>query len=142
METWAVEVKSGESFKVNVEGKFYCRISQASIGEIEKEKNKSLYLYITINGKKHVLGTLHPKRLPQQRFDLLFADNFEISHNWKHGSVNFYGSATDISVFPDDTIPYDDTSSDNDTSSDDDEDNNDSSHEEEATIKKVTVCKE
>ncbi|XP_023750597.1 histone deacetylase HDT1-like isoform X2 [Lactuca sativa] len=86
--------------------------------------------------KKHVLGTLHPKRLPQQRFDLLFADNFEISHNWKHGSVNFYGSATDISVFPDDTIPYDDTSSDNDTSSDDDEDNNDSSHEEEATIKK------
>ncbi|CAI9282151.1 unnamed protein product [Lactuca saligna] len=41
MESWAVEVKSGESFKVNIKGKFYCRISQASIGEIEKEKNKS-----------------------------------------------------------------------------------------------------
>ncbi|CAH1421890.1 unnamed protein product [Lactuca virosa] len=36
-----VEVKSGESFKVNIEGKYYCRISQASIGEIEKEKNTS-----------------------------------------------------------------------------------------------------
>nr|KAJ0209169.1 hypothetical protein LSAT_V11C400210350 [Lactuca sativa] len=70
--------------------------------------------------KKHVLGTLHPKRLPQQRFDLLFADNFEISHNWKHGSVNFYGSATDISC-----IVF--------------QDNNDSSHEEEATIKKQYV---
>lgn len=86
----AVEVKSGESFKVNVEGKFYCRISQvllleqfdmlfffffaaltikltaiictqASIGEIEKEKNKSLYLYITINGKKACPGNPSPQ---------------------------------------------------------------------------------
>ena len=68
---------------------------QACLGETKNNKNESVCLHINVEGKKLVLGTLHSERLPQQLFDLVFDKTFTISHNWKNGSVYFYGYQAD-----------------------------------------------
>lgn len=65
---------------------------QACVGEQKKEKgSETVCLFVTVAGKKLVLGTLFTDKLPQQQFDLVFDRDFELSHNWKNGSVYFYG---------------------------------------------------
>ncbi|GFP88129.1 histone deacetylase hdt1 [Phtheirospermum japonicum] len=92
MEFWGVEVKSGEPLTVSPGDGMILHLSQANIGELKKQKgNESLCLFVTIGGKKLVLGTLYTDKLPQQQFDLVFERDFELSHNWKRGSVFFYG---------------------------------------------------
>uniref|UniRef100_A0A2P2K1H7 Nucleoplasmin-like domain-containing protein n=2 Tax=Rhizophora mucronata TaxID=61149 RepID=A0A2P2K1H7_RHIMU len=92
MEFWGVEVKSGKSMKVKSGGSFGLHLSQASLGEFQKEKgNESVCLYVTIGDQKFVLGTLSPQKFPQLSFDLVFNEDFELSHNWKSGSVYFLG---------------------------------------------------
>ena len=48
-------------------------------------------LYANIGGQKLVLGTLSAEKFPQISFDLVFEKKFELSHNWKNGSVYFCG---------------------------------------------------
>ncbi|KAL3642658.1 hypothetical protein CASFOL_013473 [Castilleja foliolosa] len=92
MEFWGVEVKSREPFKVSPGEGMVLHLSQASIGELKKEKaNESVHLFVNVEGKKLVLGTLFADKLPQQQFDLVFDKDFEISHNSKSASVYFYG---------------------------------------------------
>jgi len=92
MEFWASEVKSGESLKVEPGEGLVLHLSQANLGEIKKEKgNESVCLFVNVDGKKLVLGTLFSEKLPQQQFDLVFDQDFELSHNWKGGSVYFFG---------------------------------------------------
>ncbi|KAI3473326.1 hypothetical protein Pfo_030617 [Paulownia fortunei] len=92
MEFWGVEVKSGEPLKVTPGDGMVLHLSQACLGELKKEKgNESVYLFVNVDGKKLVLGTLFTDKLPQQQFDLVFDKDFELSHNWKSGSVYFYG---------------------------------------------------
>lgn len=64
---------------------------QACLGEMKKEKSEHVCLFVNVDGKKLVLGTLFSDKLPQQQFDLVFDRDFELSHNWKNGSVYFYG---------------------------------------------------
>ncbi|CAA3014681.1 Histone deacetylase HDT1 [Olea europaea subsp. europaea] len=92
MEFWGVEVKSGEPLAVMPGEGMVLHLSQACLGEMKKEKgNESVCLFIKVDGKKLVLGTLFSEKLPQQQFDLVFDRDFELSHNWKNGSVYFYG---------------------------------------------------
>lgn len=59
---------------------------------MKKEKgNESVCMCVNVEGRKLVLGTLMTEKLPQQQFDLVFDRDFELSHNWKNGSVYFYG---------------------------------------------------
>ncbi|PWA79570.1 histone deacetylase HDT1 [Artemisia annua] len=95
MEFWGVEVKSGETFEVNLDDDKVLHLSQACLGETKNSKGESVCLHINVEGKKLVLGTLHSERLPQQLFDLVFDKTFTISHNWKNGSVYFYGYQAD-----------------------------------------------
>ncbi|XP_071690660.1 histone deacetylase HDT1-like [Rutidosis leptorrhynchoides] len=96
MEFWGVEVKSGQPLEVNLADGKVLHLSQACLGEIKSNKSsESVYLHINIDGKKLVLGTLNSERLPQQLFDLVFDKNFQLSHNWKNGSVYFYGYQAD-----------------------------------------------
>jgi nucleophosmin 1 len=95
MEFWGVEVKSGETFEVNLGDDKVLHLSQACLGETKNNKSESVCLHINVEGKKLVLGTLHSERLPQQLFDLVFDKTFTISHNWKNGSVYFYGYQAD-----------------------------------------------
>ncbi|KAL0309587.1 UNVERIFIED_CONTAM: Histone deacetylase HDT1 [Sesamum radiatum] len=87
-----VEVKSGEPLKVTPGDGMVLHLSQACLGELKKEKgNESVCMFVNVDGKKLVLGTLFSEKLPQQQFDLVFDRDFELSHNWKSGSVYFYG---------------------------------------------------
>ena len=65
-------------------------VFQASLGE-SKNKTESVPLYVNADGKKLVLGTLSHQNCPQLSFDLVFDQDFELSHNWKNGSVYFLG---------------------------------------------------
>ncbi|KAK4392101.1 Histone deacetylase HDT1 [Sesamum angolense] len=92
MEFWGVEVKSGEPLKVLPGDGMVLHLSQACLGELKKEKGtESVCLFVNVDGKKLVLGTLFTEKLPQQQFDLVFDQDFELSHNWKSGSVYFFG---------------------------------------------------
>ncbi|KAH7853528.1 hypothetical protein Vadar_003623 [Vaccinium darrowii] len=86
MDFWGVEVKSGEPCLVEPGQGRTLHLSQACLGEVKKDKgNESVYLYVTVEGKKFVLGTLSSEKFPQLQFDLLFDDKFELSHSWKNG---------------------------------------------------------
>ncbi|KAJ0613035.1 putative histone deacetylase transcription factor C2H2 family [Helianthus annuus] len=91
-----VEVKSSQPLEVKLgEGKVL-HLSQACLGEVKNNKpSDSVYLHINIESKKLVLGTLNSERLPQQLFDLVIDKDFTLSHNWKNGSVYFYGYQAD-----------------------------------------------
>ncbi|KAL3532043.1 hypothetical protein ACH5RR_005564 [Cinchona calisaya] len=100
MEFWAAEVKNGEAFKVKPGEGMVLHLSQASIGEIKKEKgNESVCLFVNVDGKKLVLGTLFSDKLPQQQFDLVFDREFELSHNWKNGNTLLHIFSLDLIIF-------------------------------------------
>ncbi|KAK6936158.1 Nucleoplasmin-like domain, partial [Dillenia turbinata] len=87
-----VEVKAGETFKVELEAGRFLHLSQATLGESKKEKgNESIPIFLKFNDQKLVLGTLSPMNFPQISYDLVFEKGFELSHNWKNGSVYFCG---------------------------------------------------
>ncbi|CAN0916644.1 Histone deacetylase HDT1 [Linum grandiflorum] len=88
---WGVEVKAGEPLKVSPEDDVLLHLSQAALGECKKSKGESAALYVNIDGKKLALGTLSAENIPQMQFDLVFEKEFELSHNWKGGSVFFTG---------------------------------------------------
>ncbi|KAI8525876.1 hypothetical protein RHMOL_Rhmol13G0265000 [Rhododendron molle] len=91
-----VEVKSGEPCPVEAGQGRILHLSQVCLGEVKKDKgNDCVYLYVTDNGKKLVLGTLSSEKFPQLQFDLVFDDKFELSHGWKNGSVYFHGYRCD-----------------------------------------------
>ncbi|CAI0544562.1 unnamed protein product [Linum tenue] len=65
---------------------------QAALGEAKKTKeNEFVPLFIKVGDKKLVLGTLSPETIPQLAFDLVLEQEFELSHNWKNGSIYFTG---------------------------------------------------
>ncbi|KAH9738441.1 Histone deacetylase HDT2 [Citrus sinensis] len=82
-----VEVKSGQPLKINPGDNKIVHLSQASLGEIKKDKgSESVYLYLKVDDKKLVLGTLSAQKFPQLSFDLAIEKDFELSHNWKNGN--------------------------------------------------------
>ncbi|XP_059646752.1 histone deacetylase HDT1-like [Cornus florida] len=95
MKFWGVEVKSGETIKVQP-GEEVLHLSQASLDEVsgKGKGNESVCLFVNIDGQRLVLGTLSSEKLPQQLFDLVFEKDFELSHNCKNGSVHFLGYLT------------------------------------------------
>lgn len=65
------------------------------MGETKKDKgNDSVVLTLKIGDQKLVLGMLSMDKIPQLSFDLVFEKEFELSHNWKNGSVYFCGYQT------------------------------------------------
>ncbi|CAN0926329.1 Histone deacetylase HDT1 [Linum grandiflorum] len=92
MEFWGVEVKSGEPLDVQCSEDFLLHLSQASLGDCKKDKgNGSVCLYVKIGGKKLLLGTLSSENVPQISLDLVFEQDFQLSHSGKNGSVYFLG---------------------------------------------------
>ncbi|XP_038682538.1 histone deacetylase HDT1 isoform X2 [Tripterygium wilfordii] len=92
MEFWGVEVKAGEPLKVTPEEDTLIHVSQAALGESKKDKGKeAVPLYVKCGDQKLVIGTLSSENFPQVSFDLVFEKEFELSHNWKGGSVHFCG---------------------------------------------------
>ncbi|KAJ4883669.1 Histone deacetylase HDT2 [Raphanus sativus] len=88
MEFWGVEVKAGMPLKVRPQVDHLIHLSQATI---DAKKGESGLLYVTIDWKKHVIGTLSQDHIPQMTFDLVFEQEFELSHSLESGSVHFVG---------------------------------------------------
>lgn len=71
--------------------KFYF-ILQACLAEVNKDKGtEPVHLYAKIGDQKLVIGILSHDKFPQISVDLIFDAEFELSHNWKNGSVHFTG---------------------------------------------------
>ncbi|XP_044504310.1 histone deacetylase HDT1-like isoform X2 [Mangifera indica] len=97
MEFWGVEVKAGQPLKVKPSFDNIIHLSQASLGESKKDKgHDSVPLFVKFGDQKLVLGTLITDTIPQLSFDLVFQKEFELSHNWKNGSVYFCGYQTPL----------------------------------------------
>ncbi|XXG63056.1 hypothetical protein AAC387_Pa05g1324 [Persea americana] len=109
MEFWGVEVKAGEPVKCDPGFKTYLHLSQASLGEVKKDKgNDSVPIFVEVNGQKLVLGVLSPDNCTHIPFDLVFEKEFVLSHNWKNGSVYFCGYKS----VPEDSDDFTDTDTD------------------------------
>ncbi|KAK6247310.1 hypothetical protein QUC31_018875 [Theobroma cacao] len=102
MEFWGVEVKAGKPIKADPGANHVIHLSQATLGE-SKNKAESVTLHVNADGQKLVLGTLSHQNFPQLSFDLVFDQEFELSHNWKNGSVYFLGYKTFV---PDEGYPF------------------------------------
>lgn len=96
MEFWGVEVKSGQSLKVTPEEGKLIHISQAAMGEVKDAKGaKNVPLRLKVDDKKFIFGFLAAETRTQLMLDLVFEKEFELSHDWKNGSVYFIGYKAD-----------------------------------------------
>ncbi|OMO68214.1 histone deacetylase HDT1-like protein [Corchorus olitorius] len=102
MEFWGAEVKSGQNFEVELvpESGRIVHLSQVALGEVtgdnKKEKGNEVCVYIKVKDSKFVIGTLSHEKFPHISLDLVVDDKFELSHNWKNGSVYFTGYYAEI----------------------------------------------
>lgn len=64
------------------------------MGESEIKSKEPILLSVKVADKKFVLGTLSMEKIPQLTFDLVFEKEFELTHNWKHGSIYLCGYQT------------------------------------------------
>ncbi|XP_004294038.1 PREDICTED: histone deacetylase HDT1-like [Fragaria vesca subsp. vesca] len=110
MEFWGVEVKAGEPMKVKPDLGNVVHLSQACLGEAKKAAD-SVVIYGKAKEQKLVLGHLIPSQIPQLSFDLVFDEEFELSHNWKNGSVHFAGYQSVMGDDDDNSSEYDSSDS-------------------------------
>ncbi|CAO2813214.1 unnamed protein product [Amaranthus hypochondriacus] len=92
MQFWGVDVKSKQPTQVALEEGQVIHLSQATLGEVKKDK-ETVTIHVKVGEQKLVLGMLS-QTTPQLTFDLVFDEDFEISHNWKNGSVHLMGYQT------------------------------------------------
>ncbi|KAL0460095.1 UNVERIFIED_CONTAM: Histone deacetylase HDT1 [Sesamum latifolium] len=99
MEFWGVEVKAGQPLKVQPEFGKLIHISQAALGEVKDVKGaKHVPLRLKVDSKNFIIGSLSAEDRAQLMFDLVFEREFELSHDWKNGSVYFMGYVADDPV--------------------------------------------
>ncbi|KAL5716735.1 hypothetical protein ACHQM5_009863 [Ranunculus cassubicifolius] len=97
MEFWGVEVKAGESVKVEASHEIVIHVSQAALGEVKNDnKNELVPIFLNVDDQKLVIGSLSPGKISQIAYDFVLDRNFELSHNWKNGSVYFCGYRSQI----------------------------------------------
>lgn len=107
MQFWGIEVKGKEPSKVKLEEGHLIHLSQAALGE-QKKDGEPVILHVKVDGKKLVLGILSSENNPQLSFDLVFERDFEISHNWKNGSVHLLGYQSEFHDEGDDYVDFTD----------------------------------
>lgn len=73
---------------------------QAALGEAKNKPSEHVILYLKVDDQKLVLGNLSHEKVPQVSFDLVLERKFELSHNWKHGSVHVCGYKVDSPGYP------------------------------------------
>ncbi|KAG2311153.1 hypothetical protein Bca52824_022710 [Brassica carinata] len=89
MEFWGAEVKAGKSLKMKPDEDCLIHLSQVCIDN--GRKGETALLFVTVDGKKLVIGTLSHENIPQISLDLIFDQEFELSHSLETGSVHFIG---------------------------------------------------
>ncbi|GER34416.1 vacuolar protein sorting-associated protein [Striga asiatica] len=90
--TGGIEIRAGEPQQVQPPAGSLIHISQASLGEVNNVKGaKNVPLQLKVDDKDFVIGSLSAEDRPQVMFDLVVEKDFELSHDWKNGSVYFMG---------------------------------------------------
>ncbi|CDY09155.1 histone deacetylase HDT2-like [Brassica rapa] len=89
MEFWGAEVKAGKPLKVKPDEDCVIHLSQVCIDN--GKKGETALLYVTVDGKRLVIGKLSQGSIPQISLDLIFDQEFELSHSLETGSVHFTG---------------------------------------------------
>ncbi|GAB4859726.1 hypothetical protein Ancab_011204 [Ancistrocladus abbreviatus] len=95
MEFWGVEIKGEKPVKLQPDDGQVFHLSQATLGELKKG-GEPVILSARVGVQKLVIGILTPDNFPQLSFNLVFEKEFELSHNWKNGSVHLCGYKTDL----------------------------------------------
>uniref|UniRef100_A0A0A9EU22 Hda106 n=1 Tax=Arundo donax TaxID=35708 RepID=A0A0A9EU22_ARUDO len=90
MEFWGEEVKPGATVSCKAGDGFVIHLSQAALGETKKG-SENVVVSIKVNDKKLVIGTLSAEKHPQTMYDLIFDQDFELSHSSKTTSVFLCG---------------------------------------------------
>ncbi|VVB16814.1 unnamed protein product [Arabis nemorensis] len=90
MEFWGAEVQAGKPLIVRPDENDLIHISQASL-DFKGKKGESALLFVKVDGKKLVIGSLSQEKCPQITFDLVFEKEFELSHSLERGNVHFLG---------------------------------------------------
>ncbi|KAH9602702.1 hypothetical protein KSS87_014479 [Heliosperma pusillum] len=99
-----LEVKAKVPSKVSLGGGSLVHISQVTLGpgglsDLKKD-NETVMVHVKVGEKKLVLAILS-KDTPQRSFDLVFDEDFEISHNWKNGDVHLLGYQNEsVDLYP------------------------------------------
>ncbi|KAH0929925.1 hypothetical protein HID58_015652 [Brassica napus] len=91
-----IEIKPGKPTKVEQEDGYMIHVSQIAIGEFNKVGDKTVQVFVKVGGddkQKLLIGNLSQK-VPQVLLDLLFEQDFEISHECKSSSVYLLGYKT------------------------------------------------
>ncbi|KAL8136753.1 hypothetical protein V2J09_002754 [Rumex salicifolius] len=99
MEFWGVELKGEKPVTVVPGLNQVVHISQATLAELKK-KSDPVMLYAKVGEQKLAIGVLKADNVPQLAFDLVFEKEFELSHNWKDGSVHLTGYKSLIPEYP------------------------------------------
>ncbi|XP_020581488.1 histone deacetylase HDT1-like isoform X5 [Phalaenopsis equestris] len=87
-----IEVKPGQTVKCEAGDESIVHLSQASLGEIKKEKGSEYVpIFVKFNDQKLVIGNLSADKCAQIQYDLIFEKEFELSHGSKNSSVFFVG---------------------------------------------------
>ncbi|CAL4959852.1 unnamed protein product [Urochloa decumbens] len=98
MEFWGEEVKPGTKVSCAADEGYVIHLSQAALGETKKGSD-NVVVSIKVDDKKLVLGTLSAEKHPQIACDLIFENDFEISHSSKTTSVFLCGYKSPIPIF-------------------------------------------
>ncbi|KAF8086417.1 hypothetical protein N665_0626s0009 [Sinapis alba] len=96
MEFWGIEIKPGKPIKVEQEDGYMIHVSQIALGEFKNVGDKTVQVYVKVGGddkQKLLLGNLSQK-VPQISLDLMFEQDFEISHECKSTSIYLLGYKT------------------------------------------------
>ncbi|CAG7907352.1 unnamed protein product, partial [Brassica rapa] len=91
-----IEIKPGKPTKVEQEDGYMIHVSQIAIGEFNKVGDKTVQVFVKVGGddkQKLLIGNLSQK-VPQVLLDLLFEQDFEVSHECKSSSVYLLGYKT------------------------------------------------
>ncbi|CAN7038230.1 unnamed protein product, partial [Brassica rapa subsp. trilocularis] len=83
------EVKAGKPLKVKPDEDCLIHLSHACIDN--GKKGETALLYVTVDGKKLVIGKLSQGSISQISLYLIFDQEFELSHSLETGSVHFIG---------------------------------------------------
>ncbi|KAF0916433.1 hypothetical protein E2562_007526 [Oryza meyeriana var. granulata] len=86
---WGVVVRPGETVRCDPPGEFYYHISQIALepGEL----NENVQVFVEVDGKRTLLGTLLAEHCPQLATDLVFEKEFELLHTSKTYTIFFSG---------------------------------------------------
>lgn len=85
-----MEVKAGKPLKVTPEPDYVFHLSQVSL-DSSKNQAESVSLKVKCGDQKAVVALLSHEKIPHASLDLIFGKEFELSHDWKNGSVYFSG---------------------------------------------------